>query len=261
MFRKQHELSGKHIIVFPWVLSVCSSLSSRARGDVWTLVGFAWLLHQDFSNAFVNLWNAVSFLGALWQGVSQFNCKLSEEPLYIAVTNLAFASFISCPLVLVFRKARKPHSWFTFSTALVISQPSVSALPSLHAGSTGFPVKLQAFYCPYLNLPYSWKHRQCSHKITGCQIFRYASQLVCAYIWHVLGSNDLCKCGLPVQLFEHFQHHFLNGIWLFNPVLKGYPFGEFQSNTHLSLISVWQTGRIQANQNQTPGAIQTFKLL
>lgn len=110
------------------------------------LVGFAGLFYQDFSNAFLNLWKAVSFLGALWQGVSQFNCKLCEEPLYVAVANLAFASFISCPLIPVFRKARKARSWFTFSAALLISQPSVSALPSLHAGSRHFPVMLQAIF-------------------------------------------------------------------------------------------------------------------
>lgn len=110
------------------------------------LVVFTGLFYQDFSNAFLNLWKAISFLGALWQGVSQFNCKLCEEPLYITLANLAFASFTACPLVLVFRKARKARSRFTFSTALVISQPSVSALPSLHASSIHFPVMLQAIF-------------------------------------------------------------------------------------------------------------------
>lgn len=69
-------------------------------------------------------------------------------------------------------------------------------------------------------------------QITGCHIFRYASQLVCAYILHMLGSNDLCKCSVPIQLLARFHHCSLNVIWLFNPALKSYPFGELQSNKY-----------------------------
>lgn len=117
------------------------------------------------------------------------------------------------------------------------------------------------FYCPHLNLPYSWKKQATLSQITGCQTFKYASQLVCAYILHMLGSNDLCKCALPIQLLEYFQHYSLNVIWLVNPAPKSQPFGELQSNTLLNLISLWQTRRMQTNQNQTPEVIQTLKIL
>lgn len=98
-------------------------------------------------------------------------------------------------------------------------------------------------------------------QITGCHIFRYASQLVCAYILHMLGSNDLCKCSLPIQLLAHFQHRSLNVIWLLILLSRvTHLVSSSQINTQLSLISVWQTCRIQTNQKQTPAVIQTFKL-
>lgn len=104
-------------------LGVCSNLSSRAKGDIW-ISGFIGLLRQDFPNAFVNPCKALSFLGGLWQGVSQFNFKLYKELFYVAASSLAFDDLQSCLLVPVFRKAKKCYCKFTFSTALVISQPS-----------------------------------------------------------------------------------------------------------------------------------------
>lgn len=90
------------------------------------------------------------------------------------------------------------------------------------------------FLLPSSELALLLQIRAMLSQITGCQTFRYASQLVCAYILHTLGSNDLCKCGLPIQLFAYFQHWSLNAIWLVNPTLKGYPFGELQSSKYLA---------------------------
>lgn len=152
----------------PWIVSIHVSLAhSVLEPEVMSglFVGFTRVLYQDFSNVFLNLWKAIGFLNAPWQGVSQFNYKLCQEPLYIAVINLAFASFISCPLVLMFRKAVNAHSWFTFPTALMISQPSVSAWASFQAGSICFPVMLQDIFIALIwTCPIPEKNRQRSHK-------------------------------------------------------------------------------------------------
>lgn len=121
-------------------------------------------------------------------------------------------------------------------------------MPALHTFLSCFKLFLLPSSEPHLFL----KTQAMLSQITGCRIFRYASQLVCAYVLQTLGSNDLCKCGLPKQLLAHFQHCSLNVIWLFNPTLKGYPFGEFPSNKYsvesdLSMANTQNTNKLKTN--------------